>query len=110
MIHHQVFEWKPKTKARPRVTKYGTYTEKATLDAEANIRNQYDGPLFEGPVKVSIEFTNTQVHFTIEDCEPYLNRRLNGDIDNFEKLILDSLNEKAYVDDKQIVSLTAIKL
>ena len=110
MIHTQTFEWRPKTKARPRVTKYGTYTEKATLDAEKNLANQYNGPVFDGPISVKIEFTNTQVHLTIEDCDPYENRKLNGDIDNFAKLLLDGLNTIAYIDDRQIRTLLASKL
>lgn len=106
MIHEQTLLWdKPKAKARPRVTKFGTYTEKATVDAERNLREQYNGPCFEGPIDVDIEFANDSVKLTIVSGTDYQNRKLTGDVDNYGKLVLDALNKIAYEDDKQIVSL-----
>lgn len=113
MRYWQRFDWKPKAKARPRVTKHGTYTDKATLDAERNLAEQYaasGGPKFEGPIAVTIDFSNDEVLLSIEPCEDYESRKLRGDIDNYTKLVLDALNRVAYDDDKQIVTLTIRKL
>lgn len=114
MKYEQTLLWdKPKAKARPRVTKYGTYTEKATVDAERNLREQYEaggGPKFDGPIAVTIDFSNTEVRLSVATCDDYENRKLTGDVDNYGKLVLDALNKIAYEDDKQIVSLLIRKL
>lgn len=111
MKYAQTLAWKPKVKDRPRVTKQGVaYTPKATLLAERQLASQYDGPTFEGPVDVAADFTDTQVFWTISDAPDFLNRRLRGDLDNYFKLLADSLNGIAYIDDRQIVSFSARKL
>lgn len=84
----------PRSKQRPRVTRYGAYTPKETLVAEEKIRQVWrslDTEPFPHHVLVSIDFFNG-------------NKR-RRDLDNMAKLVLDALNKEAYVDDNQIVAL-----
>lgn len=84
----------PKSKQRPRVTRYGAYTPKETLLAEDKIRQIWRGldtPPFAYSVLVTIDFFNG-------------NKR-RRDLDNMAKLVLDALNKEAYDDDNQIVAL-----
>lgn len=110
--HHQVFSVRPKTKGRPRMTRFGkAYTPKETVAYEKEISELYDGPLFED------ELLCMKLRFTVEGTELLLEKlehnpkvkqpksKLTGDIDNYAKSILDALNGVAYADDKQIVSL-----
>jgi Holliday junction resolvase RusA-like endonuclease len=84
----------PKSKQRPRVTRYGAYTPKETIVAEDRIRQVWrslNTEQFPYSVLVSIDFFNG-------------NKR-RRDLDNMAKLVLDALNKEAYVDDNQIVAL-----
>ena len=84
----------PRSKQRPRVTRYGAYTPKETLQAEDKIREVWRSlgtDKFNHSVLVSIDFFNG-------------NKR-RRDLDNMAKLVLDALNKEAYVDDNQIVAL-----
>lgn len=114
MIWQQTILWRPKSKARPRMTKTGhTYTEPATVAAEKNVRDQYlahDGPQFEGPVSMGVDLYNDRFDLTLTDTIDYSNRLLRGDLDNMIKMIADSLNGVAYIDDKQIRELVARKM
>lgn len=103
---------KPKSKERPRMTRSGrTYTPQATLQAEARIREQYDGPLFEGPLKVEIRYLADQQEITIIELVDWDNiSRLRADVDNLVKCSLDALNKYAWNDDSQVKSITAMKL
>jgi Holliday junction resolvase RusA-like endonuclease len=89
----------PIPKARPRVARGHAFTPKTTLQAEARIaataRQQGARPL-SCPVRLDLRFYR-------EDL-----RRV--DIDNLVKLVQDALNGIAYVDDAQVVSLSAVKL
>jgi len=102
---------KPRVKQRPRMTRTGrTYTPKATLDAEQNIRDHYDGPMFEGPVKVIIVYTRDSQEITISDIQWENTSKIRGDVDNLVKCTLDGLTGVAWEDDrivKQIVALIA---
>ena len=107
--------WKPHAKQRPRHTKGGhTYTAPVTRNAEkaiaeAFIDSDWDGQMKDGPISVHIELFNDHFVITIEDTDDYENRRLRGDVDNYAKTILDSLNGVAWEDDKQIRFLTMEK-
>lgn len=110
----------PKGKARPRVTKKGfTYTPKKTVNYETFVKEcfviSYNNfkPL-ESDLKVDLIV-----------CYPLLKsmskikreKALNGEIrpskkpdcDNIAKIVLDALNNIAYLDDKQVVDLSIKK-
>lgn len=108
--------WIPRTKGRPRRGRYGSmYTPDETVKAEKDIRDAWydafhDVEPIEGLIAVSLELENTRFRLRIEEADNYTNRKLRGDTDNYVKLISDALNEHAWVDDKQIVRITAAKL
>jgi len=113
MIHKQIFNFRPKSKQRPRMTRSGrAYTPKETKEYESNIANAYSGVLFaEGPLHVTLIFDNDKTEITIRSMRPKRSpSKLRGDIDNYAKSVLDGLNGVAYTDDKQIVSLELRKL
>jgi crossover junction endodeoxyribonuclease RusA len=108
--HTFVHERKPKSKERPRSRGKGRpFTPKATLEYEADVAASYDGPKFEGPVKMHLVFYKDQTMVTLEelDEEP---TKLRGDIDNYVKSVLDGLNGVAYDDDRQVTVLHASKV
>jgi Holliday junction resolvase RusA-like endonuclease len=107
--------WTPHAKQRPRVTKTGhAYTPAATRKAEAAIITAYQDSAapkgLEGPLSVAIQFENEGFHISFEQIDPHVNRKLRGDIDNYAKTVLDSLNGIAYSDDSQIGKLHLVKL
>lgn len=92
----------PLGKARPRVTRHGTYTPKATREAEARIRAAWDaehGHL--GEPDASARF-GLQVTF-------WRKARHRRDVDNLAKLVMDALNGApgAWADDYQVEHLVA---
>lgn len=98
---------KPQVKQRPRMTRRGrVFTPEKTLLAERSLAEQYDGPLFEGPVAVEMRFAldHTSIFISDLDYEPI--KGLRGDLDNYIK-ILDGLNGVAWNDDRQIKSIYA---
>ena len=115
MIEVQV-PWRPHAKQRPRVTKRGTFTPKATREAEARIRDAFldvvgsDFEMFTDSVRVEIELANKHFNLRIIPISDYENRGLRGDADNYMKTIGDALNGVAWEDDKLIVELEVKKL
>lgn len=115
MIEVQV-PWKPHAKQRPRVTRRGTFTPKATRDAESKIRDAFlaavgdEFEMFTGPVRVEIELANKHFNLRILPANDYENRALRGDADNYMKTIGDALNGVAWEDDRIIVELEVRKL
>jgi Holliday junction resolvase RusA-like endonuclease len=118
---------KPQGKARPRVTRFGTYTPKQTKDYEQsvrvafwkatdNIKKQPTMPLFDNDVCVSAEIV---AYYEIPKSwnkkkraaaiEGRLRPTVKPDTDNIAKIILDSLNGLAYHDDKQVVECKVSK-
>lgn len=105
-----VHEGRPKPKERPRSGKNGRiYTPKATLEAEAELAASYEGPLFEGPISIWMQFHPTSTTIQIEDWFGPISS-LRGDIDNYLKLPLDALQGLAYPNDRQVMSVVAEKL
>lgn len=108
---------KPQPKERPRVYKGHGITPTRTKNYEAmiakvwatNYPEQAKGDLivktaFYMPTPVSWSRTNK------EKAERGLIRpSVRPDIDNLVKIVLDGLNGVAFVDDKQVVELTAVK-
>jgi len=101
---------KPKAKGRPRAGRFGMYTDKATREHEQSIKDAYvaaGGPLFEGPVGMTVTFYKEKITITLNPIES--ESSLRGDIDNYVKSIMDGLNGVAYIDDGQILNLKAYK-
>jgi len=107
MIHHR-FEWHPKVKSRPR---FGgnAYTDRATREAEAAIRRQWpeDLPPLEDYLSMVTRFTDRFIDVYLDAHDAPTTKGKRGDLDNYQKLVQDALNGKAYVDDRQIVHLEA---
>jgi crossover junction endodeoxyribonuclease RusA len=88
----------PRSKQRPRVTRYGTYTPKETLEAEAKILAAWIN-LNEGL------FT----HQVVLDINFFSGTKRRRDVDNMGKLVLDALNGYAFFDDFHVVGLNLKK-
>lgn len=108
---------KPQPKERPRVYKGHGITPTRTKNYEAKIaaewRAEYPNPL-EGDIRVEIRFfMPTPISWSkakMERAERGIIRpSVRPDIDNLVKIILDGLNGVAFMDDKQVVELTAAK-
>ena len=103
---------KPRTKQRPRVTRAGhAYTPKATKDYEKEISeawaNKWPHPV-SGPVGVEVEIGPDYIDIEIyELVEPRRPKGVRGDIDNYQKAILDGLNKVAFDDDIQVHEIYA---
>ncbi len=102
---------KPKPKGRPRLTRRGrAYTPKATVEHEQAIAQAYkdaEGPFFDGPIQVEVEYTTEDSYITITDGVGA--SRVRADIDNLVKATLDGLQGTAFDNDKQVVALYAFK-
>jgi Holliday junction resolvase RusA-like endonuclease len=111
----------PIPKARARVTKFGhAYTPKRTMDAEKSLGDaickamkEHNVKKFSGPLMVDIVFVFAippswkQGKKDLMFEQPHIQR---PDIDNLEKMVLDSCNYAGiWDDDCQVASLTAIK-
>ena len=112
MKYSQVFNIRPRSKGRPRMTRKGrAFTPKETVEYERSVANAYVGPMFaEGLISMKLRFTKEGTELFMEQVEldpdaPVTKGRLTGDIDNYAKSVLDALNGVAYTDDKQIVCL-----
>jgi len=80
----------PVPKQRHRTSRGHTYTPARTRRWEAWVAACYQGPRFEGPVSV--------------ECVFYRATKRRVDLDNMQKLILDSLTKAgAWNDDSQVV-------
>jgi Holliday junction resolvase RusA-like endonuclease len=109
--------WKPQTKERPRFVRATgrAYTPKNTLAAEALLLAEFldqapNWVPYEGPVHVEYTFTNSHVGVVMREHPAYEQRQLRGDLDNYVKLVSDSLNSHLFKDDRQIVSSHSVKL
>lgn len=100
----------PKVKERPRVLKNGrTYTPKATAAYEAAVAAAYNGPTFEGPVRLDVCFEADRTVIRIIPMEASEKPKLRGDIDNYLKALQDGLVKSGCLDDNQIVLVRARK-
>lgn len=110
---------KPLGKARPRVTRNGTYTPQKTVNYEALIRYTFQSEFpnhkpFEGYVEAEIKaIFDVPKSYSKKKTLELLNGSYNydhkPDLDNIAKIVLDSLNGIAYKDDSQITELKVIK-
>lgn len=108
----------PVAKGRPKLSRYGTYTPKKTKEYEEHIKqewrkNGYKEPLT-GAVMVDITFYRSIQKSSSKAAKT---AKLTGkvkptvkpDLDNYIKAVLDGLNGLAWVDDSQIVNISATK-
>lgn len=103
---------KPVPKGRPRMTRRGrVFTPQTTLDAEAIIREAWTGECYDGLVVLTCEFSPEGTRFTVNPVSDKTTKpsKLRGDLDNYVKLLMDGLNGKAWLDDKQVVTIIAVK-
>tara|TARA_B100001540_G_scaffold278521_1_gene266716 strand:- start:3460 stop:3798 length:339 start_codon:yes stop_codon:yes gene_type:complete len=100
---------RPKVKGRPRFSKKGyAYTPKNTRDYENAVKEHYKGPLFEGPISMSVVLSKEKAQITITPLEVE-ESKLRGDTTNYLKAIEDALNGIAYKDDIQIQRIVGKK-
>ena len=105
-------EGRPVGKARPRVTRNGTYTPKKTKGYEELVkwscRSKYKGGPLKGPLRIEIVFymyipkNTSQVRIEKKLVDERLPTKM-PDWDNMAKSITDAINGIAYEDDSQIV-------
>lgn len=113
-----VIQGEPVAKGRPKLGRYGTYTPKKTKEYEEHIKqewrkNGYKEPLT-GAVMVDITFYRSIQKSSSKAAKT---AKLTGkvkptvkpDLDNYIKAVLDGLNGLAWVDDSQIVNISATK-
>ena len=108
---------KPKTKARPRITKNGTFTPKTTLDYEQCVRDTWEQsghPTLDGPLGVRIIYTKDGAAIWVYQLDDAPEKIWVADIDNLIKCTLDGLQQKgdsgAFVNDASVRQVDAIKL
>ncbi len=107
--HTCIIPHKPVAKGRPRLGRKGrVFTPQRTLDAEAAIAEAWDGPKFEGPLRLTVVFSYDDMTVTVEKY-PDGTSRLRGDVDNYIKTVMDGLNGVAWEDDKQVLLVTGEK-
>lgn len=61
-------------------------------------------------MKLTLYLTDEGSNIMIEPVERDDKPKLRGDIDNYQKLIMDALNEEAWTDDRQVVEVQVVKL
>ena len=111
---HQTLLWTPRAKERARTTflggRYRTYTPQTTVEAERALCQQWVGAPIEGPIRLDLIMSDTQVGVYVQQAPDPASKKLRrGDIDNYAKLIMDALNGRAWVDDRQIVELHVVE-
>ena len=113
MIEFRVYS-DPVAKGRPRFARRGgfiaTYTPKKTKDAENNFLAQAvqfrpEKPL-EGALEVNMAFSRLKPKSKPKKIVHCITK---PDLDNFQKMVLDSLNGVFWHDDAQIIRITAEK-
>lgn len=115
----------PKPQSRPRFSKWGTYEDPKTKvwrnQCTGWIEKNYDGPFYDGPIRVTINFfikgpkseykepTKRSKPKTIKKWVNYITEKLwhfrKPDLDNLIKAVLDSISKAGYnkVDKQGIV-------
>lgn len=125
MIYALTIPGEPTGKARARVTKSGiTYTPEKTVNYETLVRELFfythGSPMLPGAVKATITAffgLNKSDYTKMGVISKSGAKKISGeirptkkpDLDNIIKIILDSLNGIAYIDDSQVVNLTVEK-
>ncbi len=104
-----IIPFTPKPTPRPRVTRWTTYYEptykdyKDKLEEHANIlATKYNITPTENEYRVRLDFFIPRPIKTVK-------KRPKGDLDNYAKGILDSLNKVIWKDDDQVIELKLLK-
>ena len=109
----------PIGKARPRLSRYGTYTPQKTKDYEEYVKmcyiNKYNVKLAprEMPLKAKITaYFEVPTSYSKKKKKELIGQSHTNkpDADNIAKIILDSLNGLVYKDDNQIAKLEVEKI
>jgi len=113
-VEHSLL-WTPRAKQRPRAHvvkgRAVTFTPRETVLAERQLADQWTTVPAEGPIGVTLELYDDHVYVSVEQIEEPRSVKLRrGDIDNYAKLVLDALNGRAWLDDKQINALYVVKV
>lgn len=105
-----LFQINPVPASRPRVSKYGTYY----LPTYKNFRNEMKALIAAGRKEAPYELRTGPLKVLVACVvkKPKTTERTNptGDVDNYAKAVLDSLNGVLWDDDDQIVELNAMKM
>jgi Holliday junction resolvase RusA-like endonuclease len=113
---------RPYGKGRPRFAQGRTYTPRETVVAEQAIRGAWEHAgairLPDGPVRLEITLgvVRPRSHFKKDGSTSTEGRRhpwparQKPDVDNALKLIMDSLNGRAYADDVQVVDVHVMRV
>lgn len=107
----------PKGKARPRVTRYGTYTPESTRKYEALVRKSWQESGAEPFPDDATLYCTIHAHFAIPNSYTKKRKRelafaphtKKPDCDNVAKAVLDALNGLAFHDDSAIAKLVVEK-
>lgn len=110
-MHELWVPGRPLAKQRPRMTRRGrVYTPEQTSAFEDVIADLWDGPLYEGPVAVDIDYTPAGQMIRVRQLDDLPPSKLRADVDNYAKLSLDGLQKGgAFLNDKQVHDLTLSK-
>jgi Holliday junction resolvase RusA-like endonuclease len=118
------FYWKgtPIPKKRPRVTRYSTHMPQnylnykddvSTCYFEAQLKREIPKKMFLLPIRIEIYFwmpiPKSSSKRVRKATEGRWCTKLTGDMDNLIGGVMDALNNVAWADDSQIVSVTASK-
>ena len=100
----------PVAKARPKVTRNGTFTPRKTANFEEAIALHCPNTMMEGPVGLTLTLAlpipiswsrKKQAAAVAGEIRP----TSRPDIDNYAKAVMDGLDGRAFADDAQVVSL-----
>jgi len=123
---HAEIEMDPVPKARARIVRLGSsgkirsYTPKRTHEAQEiiflSLQDQKPDELFIGPIAARLLFyiTRPQWHYkksgdVKQGAPKYPISKRVGDLDNFQKTVLDACNKVLFDDDCQVCDITASK-
>ena len=109
---HIKFEIPPRPKGRPRFANGQVYTPNSTKVYEESIAQEYllkKGKKYLGPVSMFITFNYKIPNSRLKELKNGQVCVEKADLDNLIKIVGDSLNGIAYLDDKQVHKIVAEK-
>jgi len=87
-------------KARPRVTKHGTYMPKRYRDNKEALGwmiRRAKPPSFDGPVEIQLTFSAEAIHIRLAPSERSRPKGVRGDLDNLIGTITDVLQDMGVI-------------